>query len=291
MAKTQNCRIIGTAPAPRLCVFAALCLFTAGCVPLPEETLKSMAAASPVTQATEPPYAGLAPGYKTYESAHFMVKAYSSETAVAYSVICEANYSRVMSDVGLYSFAPAKPYNIVVYKDADEYRKKTNQPEWSGGLSYGNAILVYESEGAAGTLAHEMTHLIFNEFMGPANSVNLKWINEGLAVYEETRASAASQAVYNQRLVSQVAPNPIPFAQMINLAPQSEQIGSVERWYAQAYSVVAYMINEGSTLGFSSFITSLKAGAATDAAIGDAFPNLWKKPGDLEKAWLLHIKS
>ena len=276
----------------KYCLSSAACclLFLLnGCVPLPEGTLESIS--KPATQTTEPPYTGLEPGYKTYESPHFLVKAYANETTVAYSVICEQNYNRVMSDVGLYSFAPFKPYNIVVYKNADEYMKKTNQPIWSGGISYGNAILVYESPGSPAILAHEMTHLIFNEFMGLANSKDFKWINEGLAVYEETRASVSSKATYSQRVATMVVPNPIPFSQMINLAPEGEQTAVVERWYAQVNSVISFMINEGGTLGFSIFITKLKAGATPDAAAGLAFPGLWKNTGEIEKAWLLHIKS
>ncbi len=271
-----------------LCVSVFLSLLLGGCVPLPEGALAGIS--KPDIQATEPPYTGLAPGYKTYESAHFLVKAYTSETAVSYSVICEEGYNRVMGDVGLYSFALAKPYNIVVYKDSAEYIKKTGQPSWSGGMSQGNAILVYESQGAGAILAHEMTHLIFNEFMGLANSVDFKWINEGLAVYEETRASVSSKAAYSQRVTSLVEPNPVPFSQMINLAPQGEQTAVVERWYAQVGSVVSFMINEGGTLGFSIFITKLKSGASADAAVAEAFPGLWKNIGDVEKAWLLNIK-
>jgi len=112
------------------------------CVPMPEDALKNL---PPAAQADVPPYKGLEPGYKTYETAHFLVKAYTTEIAVAQSVVCEQAYSRVMNDLGLYSFAPAKPYNIVVYRDADEYLKATGQPRWSGGIAYGNAILIYGS--------------------------------------------------------------------------------------------------------------------------------------------------
>ena len=268
----------------RSCALVPLLLLSCGCVPLPEGTLARIP--PPVEQTTESPYTGLEPGHKTTESAHFLIKAYTSETSAVISRTCEAAYNRVMGDVGLYSFAPAKPYNIVVYRDAEEYRKKTGQPNWSGGISYGNAILVYESQRAAAVLAHEMTHLIFSEFMGPANSPDKRWINEGLAVYEETRADISSKVVYDQRVVNLVRPNPIPFSQMINLAPQKEQDAMVERWYAQVYSVIYLMIGRGGTLGFSIFITKLKAGFGLDAAATEAFPNLWKNPGDLEKAWL-----
>ncbi|OGS08395.1 MAG: hypothetical protein A2270_04765 [Elusimicrobia bacterium RIFOXYA12_FULL_51_18] len=260
--------------------------FICGCVPMPEEALQDL---PPAAQANEPPYKGLEPGYKTYETAHFLIKAYTTEIAVAQSVICEQDYSRIMNDLGLYSFAPVKPYNVVVYRDSQEYIKQTGQPRWSGGMAYGNAILIYDSEGAAAVLAHEMTHLIFNEFMGLANNADFKWVNEGLAVYEENRASAVSKAAYSRRFSSTVATNPIPFSQMINLAPQGEQNAVVEKWYAQVGSVVAFMIKEGGTLGFSILIIRLKAGDTVNAAIGTAFPGLWKNLRDIEKAWLLEI--
>ncbi len=289
----------------RFFISLPLCFLLNGCVPMPEDALKDMA---PPAQANEPPYTGLEPGSKNYETAHFLVKAYLTETAVAYSVVCEQNYGRIMSDLGLYSFAPAKPYNIVVYRDAAEFLKKTGQPRWSGGMAYGNAILVYESEGAAAILAHEMTHLIFNEFMGLNNSADFKWINEGIAVYEENRASAASRAAYSRRVTELVTPNPIPFSQLVNLAPPGLSTdapghgtadsaaadpavnSAVERWYAQAGSVASFLINEGGTLGFSIFIARLKAGDTPDAAIAAAFPGLWRNMSDAEKAWLLYVR-
>jgi hypothetical protein len=129
-----------------------------------------------------------------------------------------------------------------------------------------------------------------------------------MAVYEENRASVASRAAYNRRLVELVIPNPIPFSQLINLAPPSlakDESGrgpgdssvpdpavnsAVERWYAQAGSVASFLINEGGTLGFSVFISRLKAGDTADAAISAAFPGLWRNLADTEKAWLLYVK-
>jgi|GEM_PF-536592 len=287
----------------------ACCCFASfsGCVPMPEDALREMKTAA----ADEPPYKGLDPGHKTYETAHFLVKAYTTETAVAQSVICEQNYARLMNDLGLYSFAPARPYNVVVYRNAEEFARQTGQPRWSGGLAYGNAILIYESESSAAVLAHEMTHLIFNEFMGMANTADLKWVNEGVAVYEETRASVPSRTAYSRRMAELVAVNPIPFSQMLVLSPQTLSESApqpengavqapqdaagrnlmVERWYAQAGSVASFMISEGGSLGFSIFITRLKAGDTVDSAVNAAFPGLWRNLGDLEKAWLLHIKG
>ena len=37
------------------------------------------------------------------------------------------------------------------------------------------------------TMAHEITHLVFHEYMGASS--RLVWFNDGLAVYEELRAA------------------------------------------------------------------------------------------------------
>lgn len=263
--------------------------FLAGCVAVPPGSVDG-----PMTELPQPleaPYKSLDPGYKTHESQHFLVSAYSSEIAAAYSTVSEDSYRRIMNDLGLYSFVPARPYNITVYRDAAEYRSKTGQPDWSGGMAYGNAILLYEAPGAAAIIAHEMAHLVFNEYMGLAASSSLRWINEGVAVYSETRASYSSAAFYREKVRSAVEPNPMPFSQMINLAPSKETDRTVDRWYAQAGSVAGFMIETGGSLPFSIFLSRLRDGASADSALAAAYPGLWKDLKDLEKAWLLKLRN
>lgn len=244
----------------------------------------------PVTaQPVESPYKGLDPGYKTEETAHFAVQAYSTQAALLYSGLCEENYSRIMQDLGLYSFVPARPYNVVIYRDAAEFHAKTGQPDWSGGAAYGNALLLFEGEGLKATIGHEMTHLVFNEYMGLSQSPGLRWLNEGVAVYEESRSNQASAAFYDERVRSAVAPNPIPFSQMTNLAPQSESQRNVDRWYAQVGSVAGFMIRQGGSFSFSIFLSKLRDGASVDKALEDTYAGMWKTLSEVEKAWKLEI--
>lgn len=264
----------------------ALLLFSlAACVELPPSGLPEQ----PRGRAIESPYEGLDPGYKELETAHFKVSAYTTVTASLYAGLCEENYTRIMQDLGLYSFVPARPYNIVVYKDAPEFLRKTGQPEWSGGAAYGNALLLYETDANRGIIAHEMTHLIFNEFMGLSQAAQLRWLNEGVAVYSETRADTDSAAAYAARLSASVQTNPIPFSQMVNLAPQSESRRVVDRWYAQAGSVVSFMIRTGGSFSFSLFLDALRRGGDTDRALAEAYPNGWHTLADVEKAWKLEV--
>lgn len=241
-------------------------------------------------QPVESPYKGLDPGYKSQETAHFVVQAYTSAGAAHYSALCEENYTRIMQDLGLYSFVPARPYNVVVYRDAAEFHAKTGQPEWSGGAAYGNALLLFEGDGLGATMAHEMTHLVFNEFMGLSQAAQLRWLNEGVAVYEETRSDQVSAAAYAGRVSGTVAQNPIPFSQMTNLAPQNESQRNVDRWYAQVGSVVGFLVRQGGSFSFSLFLGRLRDGASVDKALDDTYNGLWKKLPDLEKAWRLEVQ-
>ena len=260
-------------------VLAALsgCLCCAGCVAVPD----GYQSAASQGRAVEAPVQGLDPGYKTEETAHFRLDAYSSASAARYAAHCEENYSRIMQDLGIYSFVPARPYNVSVYKDAAEYRRKTGQPEWSGGAAYGNALLLYESQGLLPSMAHEMTHLVFNEYMGLSQAGQLRWLNEGVAVYEESRSNPLSSAFYAQRVNEAVAPNPVPFSQMVNLAPMGESLNTVDRWYAQVGSVAGFMIRTGGSFNFSLFLSKLRDGASVDQALESAYPGVWKKLSDV----------
>lgn len=264
---------------------ALLLLGLAACVELPPSGLPE----EPRSRAIESPYEGLDPGSKDQETAHFKVAAYTSPAAALYSGLCEENYTRIMQDLGLYSFVPARPYNVVVYKDAAEFHRKTGQPEWSGGAAYGNALLLYENDSNRGIIAHEMTHLVFNEFMGLSQAAQLRWLNEGVAVYEEMRADRDSAGAYAARLNASVLSNPIPFSQMVNLAPQAEARRTVDRWYAQVGSVVSFMIRNGGSFNFSLFLGALRRGADTDRALAEAYPNGWHTLAEVEKAWKLEV--
>jgi len=257
------------------------------CVDIPPGALPT----AEVTQPVDSPFKGLDPGFKTEETAHFSVQANTADAAVSNASLCEQNYSRLMQDLGLYSFVPAKPYNVVLYRDAAEYHTKTGQPDWSGGATLGNALLLYDSPGLTATMAHEMTHLVFNDFMGLSQAAALRWLNEGVAVYEESRSNQTSAAYYAATVRDSVSGNPIPFSQMASLTPQNESRTGVERWYAQVGSVIGFMIKQGGSFNFSLFLGRLHDGATVDKAIEDTYPGVWKNLADVEKSWLLYIKS
>ncbi len=235
---------------------------------------------------TDAPFLPLDPGASQVESLHFRVRSYGSDKAQKISEVAEKAYARIMLDTNLYSFRPAGLYQIIVYANAEEYQAKTRQPSWSAGATLGNAICSYEGPGLVGTLVHEMSHLIYHEYMGRDREEE-RWVNEGLAVYEE--AAAFSEASGGRDLFAQVrgavAQSPMPFERLARFAPATEREYSVSAWYAQAESVVRHMIERGGRLGFSQFLAALKSGRSFDEAMTTGFPGNWRNMDELERDW------
>ncbi|MFH1724352.1 MAG: hypothetical protein ABII00_07000 [Elusimicrobiota bacterium] len=248
----------------------------AACVPLPPEEGAGAAGSTGITRRR---FGELDPGAKRLSGLHFEVHAYGSDRAQKISDAAEKFYGRTMNDTGLYSFLPRGLYPVVVYATRDEFLMKTGLPEWSGGVAVGNTIYTYDGPYLSGVLAHEMTHLIFHEYMGRSDPAH-RWVNEGLAVYEE------QEAMRERGFASAARPgSPVSFQEMILLAPMGEGERSVNAWYQQVGSVVRFMIERGGRLGFSQFIKGLHEGRTADQAVRTAFPGVWNSFEALETSW------
>lgn len=227
----------------------------------------------------------LDPGGNELQSLHFLTKAYGVSQVRTYSDIAEAAYTRIMTDTGLYSFRPRGLYRIVIYGTQDEYRKKTGQPEWSGGVAVGNAIYTFASPRLEGVLAHEMSHLIWFEYMGRLVQDH-RWVNEGLAVYQEAKAlGEKGQTDLFSVLRGNLRAQPLGMDNMIRLVPATERAYEVSLWYAQAESMVRFMVERGGRIGFSSFLDALKRGQSFDSAVAGGFPGQWTSLADFETQW------
>ena len=114
----------------------------------------------------------------------------------------------------------------------------------------------------------------------------MRWLNEGLAVYEETqtRLSAGdTQTMAAARM--RVIQMPMPFQQMMAFVPASEKARLVDSWYLQCSDVVRFMIETGGRLGFSQFLKNLHDGHSVDDAIRVGFPGIWTDTKTLETSW------
>jgi len=266
-----------------LALASALVLFAA-CIPYPGE-LPDDGRGRSYSGVMEGVYPGLEAGAQENSSLHFKVKAYGQDTVLAVSAQAEAAYTRIMTDTGLNSFMPRGLYQIVVYGTQDEYRKKTGQPDWSGGVAVGNAIYTYSSARVDAVLSHEVTHLIWFEYMGRVNPDH-RWVNEGLAVFQENKAvGSRGQGDLFSSVRGTMRSQTIPMDQMIRLVPATERAYEVSLWYAQAESMVRFMIERGGRIGFSQFLGALRYDKNLDQAVAEGFPGSWRTLEELERDW------
>jgi hypothetical protein len=225
---------------------------------------------------------GLGPGATLQPGATFLVKAYGEVEAKSVSAMVEGDYQRLVADTGLFSFKPGGLYPVTVYKNAGEYLAKTRAPEWSGGFAVGNAIFTYRSPQLPGTLAHEITHVIFQEYMGTAD--RLRWLNEGLAVYEELQAAGTEERGEIETWMAEAKKDPIPFSDMVTYIPNEG--AKVRRWYGQVALVVRYLVETGGRGGVARLMQETKQGTPLDTALAASFPTLCGDLSSLERRWL-----
>jgi hypothetical protein len=253
------------------------------CIPYPGE-LPDDARGNSLVRAVDGVYPGLDPGANDQQSLHFRVRAYGADVASTVSELCEQSYTRIMNDTGLYSFQPRGLYQIVIYGSQDEYRKKTGQPDWSAGVTVGNAIYSFYSPNLPGILSHEMSHVIWYEFMNGRLSEQQRWVNEGLAVYQESKTRNRGQDLF-VNLIPTMRSAPIPMDQIQNLAPNTERAYEASLWYAQAESMIRFMIERGGRIGFGQFLSAIRDGQGFDAALYAGFPGQWRTMVDFYNDW------
>ena len=254
------------------------------CIPYPAELLSPDDRAGSQYPLAEGAYPGLDEGASEIDGQRFKVHAYGARVAQDTSDACEQAYATIMTDTGLVSFQPIGMYSVVLYGSQDEYRKKTGQPDWSAGVSVGKTIYTWYSPVLSGVLAHETTHLIWIEYMNGRLSDQQRWVDEGLAVYEESKARSRGSELF-VNLLPMLRTVPIPIDQLQNMAPNTERAYETSLWYAESGSMIRFMIEHGGRIGFGQFLGAIQLGQTFDSAIAAGYSGQWQNLAQFEAAW------
>jgi hypothetical protein len=225
------------------------------------------------------------PGGTSLSSLHFTLKGYTEADIRPISVTAENLYNKIGSDTGLYSFLASGSYTIVVYRDREEYIRKTHQPDWSRAVATGGSIYLYPGSDLEPVLAHEMTHLIFNSYLQD-KAASYRWLNEGLAMYEEFSLwPESSKNEFRSSSAKQLRENRMAFSQMTFFVPATEERRMVDVWYQQVKSVTEFLLAQGSALNFANMLGAIKSGSDIDTAIANNYPGKFRNLSELEVAW------
>jgi hypothetical protein len=233
--------------------------------------------------------------WQVVKAEHFIVY-YKSTQAFAEKVAhaAEEDYQRIMNDLG---FAKRDDFwlwknrvSIYVCRTRDEFMAATGAPKWAAGKSvYKKKEIVTfgDSSGFLGSvLPHEITHLVFRDFVGFEGDVPL-WLNEGVAQWEESSKREAStrltKGLLNQnRLMS--------LEQLTRLDIRKvDDSGKAVEFYAQAASLVGYLIREHGSERFRKLCGQLRDGKDLNDALRFTYSDTVPSMKELESAWRKYL--
>jgi len=175
---------------------------------------------------------------------------------------------------------------IYIYDDHEDYLNGAKQAAWSHGAAYFHQKMIRTFPAAHGffdsVLPHELGHIIFRDFIGPAVTVPL-WMDEGVAMYQEQAKRWGAHKIVKEAIRQG---NFIPLKQLSGIRLRGNMTqAEVDLFYAEAASVINFMIKEMGEHRFRDFCRKLRVGQNFYQALRNAYAR-FDELQDLEDAWL-----
>jgi hypothetical protein len=234
-------------------------------------------------------------------SSHFILLHEDRLVSVGFLMQLEQIHSRLDFDLGM--FWPVEKGRIKVYlfKSKESYLASSFQPpEWSNGLAIPveRTVLLYPLEDEKTLLrvaSHEMTHVLFESYWDDKGDHRPPaWLNEGLAMFEETRTDRSVDSYWHDQLPALAQLKKLSLKSIVETTPIKDLAGeqSVGTWYIEAYSLVFFLLNNHPRLEFRSFCESFRQSGNLEKSLWTAygysslklFSQDWKK-------WLGHASG
>lgn len=252
-------------------------------------------------------------------SEHFIVYFYAPNQQFAedVSTAAEEYYDNVAEELGYVRYSKFWKWNnrvkVYIYPDHKAYLLASRQQNWSHGMA--NYTKKYIMSYVMGQdfldrlLVHEITHLIFRDFVGFKGEVPL-WLDEGIAQWGEKKARKLRTdmikklAVKNQ-LISLDAMMQIDVRKVESegrveitglyaqgdkkplLKIRGDELVSI--YYLQAFSLVSFLINKFGAEDFIVFSRQLRDGKTIAGALQFAYPTQIRSIDQLAESWKEYI--
>lgn len=228
-----------------------------------------------------------------YKTDHFVIY-YHQQIPIEYikevAAKAEEYYSSIAANLGFnrYEFWRwDKRAKIYIFKDAQEYRKESKQPYWSGGSVLIRRKIIKTYPWAEGffdkLLPHELGHIMFREFVGFKNNVPL-WLDEGVAILQE-KSDIKNHSIMMKGLIQKTVP--IPIDKLNSISERTLIVPAI--FYTQSASVVDYLLSQFGRDNFIQFCKYLKDNQSLGKALGSVY-NI-KDLRDLHEKWLEYLKN
>ncbi|MFC1485322.1 peptidase MA family metallohydrolase [bacterium] len=231
--------------------------------------------------------------WSVWNTFYFDIYYYSEEIAMDVINNIDEAYMKIINDLGYLFFYNPRRIKIYIYEHRLQYAYKTYMDPWTGGFSdlKKSLICTYEQRDLMKhIIVHELTHLIFDAYMGYPRRINIDWIHEGLAVFEENIFYEKKWNLgYLKRLdkVGQLLSLRQAFKTNTHLEPNIENIRA---WYLQMGALIYYLVSLGQE-GFRVFCHNMKRYKNIDEALSATYPWEFKNVEDLDKSWKKWLNS
>lgn len=190
-------------------------------------------------------------------------------------------------------FVKFKKILMMLFSNKESYMAYTARPDWSlATVDIGaGAIYIMEGHGFKGTVVHELTHIVYDGFFLPRESP--LWLSEGFSVYMQVMAQSKKENNWLLRNIDILRDGGYIDFDEFTAVTSLEGFGKedIALWYAQAFSVVEYLINAKSKDQFYHFSKNMKDGLSVGSALFRAYGMPFNTLSALEHAWQADLQQ
>ena len=237
------------------------------------------------------------PVWQELKQKHFIVY-YVGNRAFAEKVgrTAERHYDKIGRDLGFTRHGDFwlwdRRARIYIYGSRAEFRRGAGAPDWAAGKADPGKRLIATWQGSAAfldsVLPHEMTHLIFMEFIGFKNNIPL-WLNEGVAQWEDVlRREGTVRLARQLRAHGSLTPLVRLMTQDVRTIGDTAQAAA---FYAQSVSLVGFMIECYGSSRFRTFCGHLRDGKSVDDALRFTYSSEIRNIEMLETEWHEYLEE
>jgi hypothetical protein len=242
-------------------------------------------------------FAPKAEPWKEIRGDHFIVFHFGEES-FAREVLRKAEqyYKQIGEDLGYERRSSFWQWDnrvkIYIYKTKEDFLKNSGEAEWSEGYAdyTGKVIVSYEwkKDFLESLLPHEITHLIFRDYVGFQGEVPT-WLDEGVAQWEEPAKRKVVRSIMRFYLENGNGYS-LEDLMTVNLKNISAR-PAVEIFYVQAASIVDFLIAKYGSDSFIFFCRQLRDGKSIEAALSFAYPTQMRTVKEMEEKWKVYVNG
>ena len=226
--------------------------------------------------------------WQTKKSHHFIIYYQESPSGFVDELINRAEnyYNSIVDGLGyrrLDFWSWDNRAKIYLYKNAGDFHTDTQRSAWTGAAVSVRYRVMKTFEGQEhffdSLLPHEMTHIIFREFIGVNTPLPL-WIDEGVACSQENDYLRARMQIAKDLIVRNQYIKLDKLSEVSNLG---EDTVSPDIFYSEAASLIVFLIREEGKERFLDFSRALRDGIDWKSALLKSYN--FTTLEEMEKEW------